>query len=104
VLAAEQEADKVVSQLDDCARRILAQRVPDITLLAEVSYWALWTTNLNAPDADQRLARGPDNAFEDESNEDCICTEALAALLKGIRDLAGSGSTESALIVRSEEY
>lgn len=38
--------------------------------------------HLTAPDADARMAEGPDHQVSG------ICAEALAALLKGIRDLA----------------
>jgi hypothetical protein len=53
-----------------------------VSLLAAVSYWTLWSeTDLTAPEADACLADGPAH------NVDGICAEALAALLKGIRDL-----------------
>jgi hypothetical protein len=81
----DEELLAVSATVDDCADLILAHPVrdlADIRLLAEVCYWIHWTdpAGLSGPNADVQLADGP-------ANEGSECDEALAALLRAIRDL-----------------
>jgi hypothetical protein len=63
--ALAKDAHAATPRLHACARRIWNEPVRsfgDIKLLADVCYRALWTNgDLDAPDADARLAGGPDH-------------------------------------------
>jgi hypothetical protein len=67
IVAAEEVADEISSELDECARRICrepATTVADVALLADVCHRVLCVDGVL----------------------DGICAEALGALLKGIRE------------------
>jgi hypothetical protein len=83
--AAEENSWKVQERVSDCAQRIVREPVrspEDLMLLAEACYWAWWTDpqGLCGPNAEAFLADGPPHAGND------LCDEALAALLRAIRD------------------
>jgi hypothetical protein len=74
----DNDLDAAAQRVDDCARRILAQPArgqADIKLLAEICCWAHsgYPDSLHRPDADRLLTDTRD--------------EALAALLRAIRDI-----------------
>jgi hypothetical protein len=78
----DDDLDAAAQRVDDCARRILAQPVngrADIKLLAEICCWAHsgYPDSLRRPDTDQFLTD--------------TCNEALAALLRAIRDMPDRG-------------
>jgi len=71
--------DAATTLVNECAERILqapVRGVAEIKLLAEVFHWTMWADPAGLTDAS--LAEGP---IHDASDE------ALAALLRGIRDL-----------------
>jgi len=86
--AAEAICCAAEDRIDACANRIFrtpARNPADILLLAEACFRTLWSgTELTAPEADARMANGPDH----DIGASGICADALRALLKGIRDLA----------------
>jgi hypothetical protein len=92
----------VSTRLEECAKRIFrtpAQNLADILLLTKACFRTLWTgCNLTDPDADAQMADGPHHEIGD------IDGEALAALLKGIRDLLMAPPRKQIVGVADEDF
>jgi hypothetical protein len=105
ITAADEFAYAVSTRLEECAKRIFrtpAQNLADILLLTEACFRTLWVgTNLFGPDADARMARGPDFEIGDIDDP---CGEALVALLKGIRDLLMAPPRKQIVGVADEDF